>query len=47
MYDYALCQYFRIAVYYLENAMSVIPLSPGRNFVLPTRYTLREVDRGQ
>jgi len=47
MYDYTQYQYIKIAVYIPENAMLVIPLSLGRNFVLLTRYALAEADRRQ
>ena len=46
-YDPALHLYFKIAVDSLENVMSVIPLSPRRNFVSLMRYTLGEADYGQ
>ena len=36
-----------MAVYSPENAMLVIPFSPGRNFMSLTRYTLGEAGRRQ
>ena len=43
IYDYALHLVLQeIAVYSPENAMLVIPFSPGRSFMFLTRYTLGE-----